>query len=142
MSVLCREYDFSYFQRDLFSLTPEMNFPSIPRTTDTSEVIPDALLRIRINVPPGDWVPYIRQLSYRRARTSSGPGVPKSELLQHLVAMPSVRKPILRPPRLRLAFGLEVVVTRSLSNIESAMMQIVGNGAPIACVSCRKDHGP
>jgi NAD-dependent SIR2 family protein deacetylase len=66
----------------------------------------------------------------------------KTELIRILHQLPPVREPKLRSSRRWTGAQRDQHMNRKASNVESALMQIVGSIPVFECTSCEKEHGP
>ncbi|KAJ5919409.1 hypothetical protein N7466_010352 [Penicillium verhagenii] len=66
----------------------------------------------------------------------------KSDLLCSLIELPSVREPLLRDEKNWPGTHLNKQIGRSIANVESAAMQVVGRLVSVPCKACVMSLGP
>lgn len=95
------------------------------------------------HVDPGDLAKFIMKLRFKKARfdMKKGGGL-KTPALVMMHALPPKREPFLRPTKPWAVMHLLQNIQEKLSNITSAMIQIVGDEPSKACLSCINSSGP
>ncbi|KAJ5888425.1 hypothetical protein N7495_008466 [Penicillium taxi] len=88
----------------------------------------------------GEWARYIKSLKWSESMEKK---FHKSQLLQDLIDMPSLQEPTLRVEKEQIwtpALFSECL-EGSMKNIESALIQVVGNCEEMPCKHCINGHG-
>ncbi|KAJ5946938.1 hypothetical protein N7454_003777 [Penicillium verhagenii] len=88
---------------------------------------------------PGETAKLIMELPWICARKNDHI---KSDLLCSLIELPSVREPLLRDKKDWPGAHLNKQIGRSIANVESAAMQVVGRVVSVPCKACVMSLGP
>ncbi|KAJ5101348.1 hypothetical protein NUU61_003570 [Penicillium alfredii] len=89
--------------------------------------------------PPSLWADHIFELRWKVARQR---GYIKSPILDTLMSEEKQREPFLRHNKGWPAKRLDEMIDSNKCNVESAMLQVVGDIARAPCASCQRGNGP
>jgi hypothetical protein len=92
-----------------------------------------------VNLEPGQWANHIMSLPYKVARKASAI---KTAAIRVLSAAEPLREPLVRHTKNYTGKRLDERIGDQAANVESALIQIVGEVSQEACENCLRGEGP
>lgn len=122
------------------STNPTSTASTTAKTTNGTTVTMPGPKTGTIVLEPAEWAQHIMRMEWKVARSARG--FLKTPALRLLSTAEPRREPLLRFNTRYDRERLEERIAANASNIESAVIQVVGELPPQACVSCLRGYGP
>ncbi|CEJ55133.1 hypothetical protein PMG11_01408 [Penicillium brasilianum] len=102
------------------------------------DIVPATTGGAVIDQPPGQIAATVKRLQFSVARRGTEL---KSELLPRLDSLPARREPVFRASAPNTSNQFYGKMTRMVTNVEAALMQVVGAPPERECLHCRRSNG-